>query len=690
MAEIQPGTILKSRYKIMQTLGHGGMGEVYLAEDQSLANQVAVKANHNLSAHTSAQFIREARLLASLKHPNLPRVIDYFIEDDSQYLVMDYVPGNDLRTLVEAKNSISVPLVLKWAEQLGNALNYLHNQNPPIYHRDVKPANIKVTPNGEVVLVDFGIAKTGDPSQETQTGAWGYTPGFAPPEQVSGLRTGPYSDQFSLAATLYYLLAGEPPVDSAQRMMGSAELVPISNQRKGIPDRVSNAVMKAMSIKPEERFTTVADFISALTSDSPIPDPSSTQKTVIGVMRKASPPASPVAPATPQSVLPPQPKKSGKLGWILGIAALVVLAGGFFLLSWLGVLGSKPANTNTPPAIVIVVTNEPVTTEPPAPTETSVPTETAQPSPTPTAEPEYLPLGGGGRVAFVSNRQADGFFQVWVMDVVQDDAGQILGINPQQVTFSEGNKSNPSWSPDGTKLLYSGLSTGIASNKKPFLDDIWLLDLTQPEAEPVDLTNKVGDDKYPAWSPNGKWIAWTSLGRDDQVPMLYIMNADGTEQRQLSTLVGERFAAWTLDSDYLMYVQIANDLKMLHMRDKFNSFLDDRKFDQFTVAGRLGLVWEPNVSLDGSMVAYSRIEGSRTNIFTAPFADRGSVITQLTNSGTDATPFWSPDTKWLLFMTKRDGDEEIYIMDSTGEQETNLTKFPSTDRDPAWQPVPLD
>lgn len=690
MTELQPGTILKSRYKILEQLGHGGMGEVYLAEDQSLANQVAVKANHNLSAHTSAQFIREARLLASLKHPNLPRVIDYFIEDESQYLVMDYVPGNDLRTLVEAKNAISVPLVIKWAEQLGNALNYLHNQNPPIYHRDVKPANIKVTPSGEVVLVDFGIAKTGDASQETQTGAWGYTPGFAPPEQVSGLRTGPYSDQFSLAATLYYLLAGAPPVDSAQRMMGSAELVPIKDLKKGMPEHVSNAIMKAMSIKPEERFTTVADFISALSSDTPIPDPSSTQKTIIGTARKASPPVTPGATPPAQVEQPVQPRKSSKLGLILGIVAVTVLVGGFFLLNSLGVFGGKTSAPTAPPNVVVVVTSESAATK--APTETVAPiaTETAQPSPTPTAEPNYIPLGAGGKVAFVSNRQADEYFQVWLMDVVQDEAGQILGVKPQQLTFSEGNKSNPSWSPDGKKLLYSGLSTGMGTNKKPFLDDIWMLDMTQPDAEPVNLTNKIGDDRYAAWSPNGKWIAWTSLGRDDQVPMLYIMNADGTEQRQLSTLVGERFATWTLDSDYLMYVQIANDLKMLHMRDKFNSFQDDRKFDVYTLAGRLGLVWEPNVSLDGTMVAYSRLEGSKTDIYTAPFADRGSVITQLTNSGTDATPFWSPDAKWLLFMTQRDGDEEIYIMDNTGEQETNLTRFPSSDRDPAWQPVPLD
>ena len=174
MATLESGTVLKSRYKIIDQLGAGGMGEVYLADDQTLENQVAIKANHNLNANATAQFIREARLLASLKQPNLPRVIDYFTENDSQFLVMDYIPGENFRTLVENKTTFTLAQVLSWADQLGNAITYLHTQNPPIYHRDIKPANIKLTPKGEVVLVDFGIAKTGDPSAETQSGAWAF------------------------------------------------------------------------------------------------------------------------------------------------------------------------------------------------------------------------------------------------------------------------------------------------------------------------------------------------------------------------------------------------------------------------------------------------------------------------------------------------------------------------------------
>ncbi|HRS75023.1 MAG TPA: serine/threonine-protein kinase, partial [Anaerolineaceae bacterium] len=400
MTDIDPGFILKSRYKVLDLLGKGGMGEVYLAEDQSLANQVAVKVNHNLSPNASAQFIREARLLASLKHPNLPRVIDYFTENDSQYLVMDFIPGENLRTIVEQKTPLSTPLILQWAEQLGNALSYLHSQNPPIYHRDIKPANIKITPKGEVILVDFGIAKTGEASQETLSGAWGYTPGYAPPEQVSGLRTGPYSDQFSLAATLYYLFAGKPPADSAKRMIGEEELNPLTQLNPTIPAHTASAIEKALSIKPEARFSTVQDFIVSLCNTSPIPDPSSSQNTLVGqrtvaAVGRGAPLVPPPSVAPPAQVAPALPaKKKSPLGWIigalavlgLGIAAVLVLRN----LSLRGTSSNEPPPTLTPMVIVITAqspeTPAPATEEPTA-AQNIEPTSTAEPLPAETEAP---------------------------------------------------------------------------------------------------------------------------------------------------------------------------------------------------------------------------------------------------------------------------------------------------------------
>jgi serine/threonine-protein kinase len=192
--ELEFNTLLKDRYLIEKQLGKGGMGTVYLATDKAVERKVAVKANLNPSTESTRQFEREARLLAALRHPNLPLVTDHFTLEDVQYLVMDFAPGDDLANLIKTEGAQSVDVVLEWAKQLGDALTYLHSQIPAVIHRDIKPGNIKITPKGQVILVDFGIAKASE-SGATTVGARGCTPGYAPPEQYGGASTGPYSDQ---------------------------------------------------------------------------------------------------------------------------------------------------------------------------------------------------------------------------------------------------------------------------------------------------------------------------------------------------------------------------------------------------------------------------------------------------------------------------------------------------------------
>ncbi len=437
---------------------------------------------------------------------------------------------------------------------MGSAITYLHTQNPPIYHRDIKPANIKLTPAGEVVLVDFGIAKTGDPSAETQSGAWAFTPGFAPPEQVSGMRTGPQSDQFSLASTLYYLLAGKAPADSTRRLMGEEELVSLKSFMPDTPEHVSAAIEKALSIKPDDRFTTVADFVAALRSPAPIPDPASAQKTVMGT--RPQPPAihtaAPSTPSIPPPAIPfsaeaPEKKKKSPVWFILGALILLgVLVGGFFALKSLGILGgSIPAQSSLPAPAVMVVVEEPTRTpqSQPSPQPTAEPT--SEPTPTITAAPVITAIGHGGKVAFVSNRQSDGYFQVWMMDVGTDQSGSYVTSNLEQITFSPGDKAKPSFSPDGKTLLFSGASTGFSNNGTPFAMDIWTLDLTTPDAQPVDISKRAADDLYAAWSPDGKWIAFTSYYREDKMPQLFIMSPQGYPQTRLSLGVAESYATWT-------------------------------------------------------------------------------------------------------------------------------------------------
>jgi serine/threonine protein kinase len=691
MATMEPGLILKSRYQVVEQLGKGGMGEVFLAQDESLDTKVAIKSNHNLSAHASAQFLREARLLASLKHPNLPRVIDYFTEDDSQYLVMDFIPGENLKELVEAKREITHAQVMKWASELSNALTYLHTQNPPIYHRDIKPANIKLTPNGEVVLVDFGIAKTGEASQETQTGAWAFSPGFAPPEQVSGMRTGPYSDQFSLAATLYYLIAKKPPADSARRLMGEEELVTLESIDRSLPAHFCTAITKALSIKPEARFSTVSDFFQALSSPSPIPDPASAQKTVIASGRSIPPQIHPTGSLPVQ--MPEIPKKrSSSIFMIIGLLLLVgVLVGGYFALNALGILGgNQPSSpvvdtTATIEAAAATLANQMIPTET---VEVSTPTETVTPTPEPVI---FTPLGKSNKVAFISNRQTDGYQQVWLMEVGIDGNDNLVAQNFQQLTFTAGDKSKPSWSPDGTKLIFSAPSNEYSPNGVPFADDIWMLDLTKPDQEPVDLSRMPGNDHFAAWSPNDKWIAFTSYYREDKTPQLFIMKPDGSNPKRLTELgYSESYAAWSPQGDFLYYIYATGALQVLQMRDQYQNFTTFRKFDQSSNEGRLGNVIEPNVSLDGNLLVYTHNFEGKTNIQTAVLADRGRTWAKVTNTGMDFAPCWSADAKWIVFTSRRDGDAEIYIIDREGGRPTNLTNLASNDTDPAWQPLPFN
>ncbi len=302
-------------------LGQGGMGAVYLAHDQNLDQKVAVKVNRDPSEQASKQFMKEAQLLAALHHPSLPRVIDYFVTEMDEILVMDYIPGVDLSALIKDQGAQPLDKVIPWIEQLGSALSYMHIQKPPVIHRDIKPGNIKLTPTGEVMLVDFGIAKASEISQMTATGATGYTPGFAPPEQMGGSRTGPYSDQYSLAATAYHLLSGRQPEDGVQRGLGKETLTPIRELNKRLPPHVETALSRGLSVRPQDRYKDIADFVKALKEPEYLP----TERPVIpGKTDRSS-----------------SGKKSPRRKtWILGLAggglilAILVVAG-YFNTSWL-------------------------------------------------------------------------------------------------------------------------------------------------------------------------------------------------------------------------------------------------------------------------------------------------------------------------------------------------------------------
>jgi formylglycine-generating enzyme required for sulfatase activity/serine/threonine protein kinase len=262
---LSPGQVLNQRYRIVKLLGQGGFGAVYRAWDINLERPRALKENLQLSSEAQRQFKREAQMLSDLTHANLPKVIDHFvIHGQGQYLVMEYVDGEDLQARLElAGGALPEAQTVEWISQVCEALAYLHRQTPPVIHRDVKPANIKVTPGGAARLVDFGIAKVFDPRHATTLGARAVSPGYSPQEQYGQGATDARTDIYALGATLYHLLTGQLPVESVERTLGAA-LPPPRSWNPQISPQVESAILKAMQPLPDERFQSVLEFQAAL------------------------------------------------------------------------------------------------------------------------------------------------------------------------------------------------------------------------------------------------------------------------------------------------------------------------------------------------------------------------------------------------------------------------------------------
>ncbi|MBA4383772.1 MAG: serine/threonine protein kinase [Anaerolinea sp.] len=286
---LKAGDTLRGRYRIRRIIGQGGMGSIYLTDDLRLeGRQCALKEvehdktlSGNLIKEARDQFLREATVLARLDHPNMPKVSDFFSIGQRDYLVMDFVPGKDLRTLmVETKEKdtfLSEGEVLNWSNQLADALVYLHHQNPPIVHRDIKPGNLKLTPNGVLKLVDFGLVKVLAPGEITITILQGQgTALYTPLEQYGGDigHTDVRSDIYAFGATLYHLLTGKAPADARQRFINPAVLTSIRPLNPSVSIRTEKAIFWAMSLHPDDRPGSVDEFRDALIGSRPVTIPS--------------------------------------------------------------------------------------------------------------------------------------------------------------------------------------------------------------------------------------------------------------------------------------------------------------------------------------------------------------------------------------------------------------------------------
>ncbi len=586
---LESGILLGGRYRIERVLGQGGMGAVYLAVDENLGTAVAVKENLNTSPESERQFKREATLLATLRHPNLPRVTDHFVLSGQQYLVMDFVEGEDLRERLAHGGAMALEDVVRWGSEICDALSYLHGRTPPVVHRDIKPGNIRLAPGDQAILVDFGIAKASGGDSKTTTAAIALTPGYAPPEQYGMGRTDGRSDLYALAATLYATLTGRTPPDSMERLLNNAELPRPEVFCPDLPQHIGDTLMRGLALKPAERFTDARAFKLALLGHAPAEahhDPAATvvaggampvlaaEPTVIARepttgSRAATGGTSPAATGPTATLVAPEPvhPPSGpaRPAWLIpaGIAAVLLVVVGGVALTWALSQGTRrDAQDPTATAQMIASVDDAIAAQTGATeveaTAASAPSDTAEPTLAPTVAPTEAPtaapteaaavasptvepvvtapVAAGPRIAFISNRDGQ-YYQVYTMAADGSDV--------RQVTTDATHKWSPdwqlgrlggvpgtqlAWSPDGTRLIYTAEVTAGGPV------DLWLINADG--TNPVNLTapDRAGrpneNDYQPVWCED-RTIFFTSIR--NQYPQIFTFSSDDRTPRNYST-----------------------------------------------------------------------------------------------------------------------------------------------------------
>ena len=340
------GTLFAGRYRVTRKLGGGGMADVYLAEDQELGRRVAVKILHERYANDEQfveRFRREATHAAGLSHPNIVSIFDRGETDGSYFIVMEYVEGRTLKELIRGRGPCPIPVAIAYTRQILSGLRYAHRNG--VIHRDIKPHNVIVDPEGVVKVTDFGIARAGA-SQMTEEGAIIGTAQYLSPEQARGAPVDQTSDLYSTGIVLYELLtaevpfSGDTPVEIAMKHLSEIPNPP-SDLRAEVPDDLDNVVLRALSKEPADRYQSAAAMdadLETVAHGGHVPLETAEAATVVlagGRVVDSTGATQVTRRARPGDAPPfdPTRKRRGPVWpWLVGLGALIALAiAGFFL-----------------------------------------------------------------------------------------------------------------------------------------------------------------------------------------------------------------------------------------------------------------------------------------------------------------------------------------------------------------------
>ena len=645
------GQVIHNRYRISEVLASGGMGTIYRARDESLGIEVALK--EFLPGKISIEHQRRnTALIAGLNHPAIPRVTDSFItESDSQILVMDYIPGDDLRSLVAKNGPLAIGAAINITATIGSALQFLHKQNPPVIHQDVKPGNIRITPDGKAVLVDFDLAaELIDTHSGQTTNDQGLTPGFAAPEQYNRMAT-PASDQYSLAATLFYLVTGVVLPDGISRASGNSDLPEQAVSRISID--LQTCLKKALQINPIDRYSDVQSFIDALSAFA---------RTNPGL--KSS--------STTRNTMPlPRKKMNNWIAASLGFAAALVLLiiAGWFLIN-------QNSRIVVPPPVNDLETPIPPTEMPAPVLEVVTATETAVISPTPLpAAPDRnkpTPLGGlSGTFAYASEKT--GLPQIYIGSTTSGKSTQITNV-------SEG-ACQPEWSPDGMRLAFISPcppKVELTGKQEPYSGS-GLFILAVIDGQIIPIPSPPGGDIEPAWSPDGSKIAYTSIRSN--YPQIFIFDIESENTTQITdTTGGNKQPAWSSDGKQLAFSSYRKGSWQIWVTSPDGS--NPLPFSVQNNGAAFSADWSP----DGKTIVFSQTNSLRLVSRSTSYENAQEVVLNPRLTGA-ANPDISPDGRWILFDSKIGGNYQVYRISINGSGAESLTPGDEISYHPVWKPV---
>lgn len=693
---LTPDSILNGRYRIISILGQGGMGAVYRAEDVHLRTPIAVKENLFLTSEYSRQFEREATIMARLRHPHLPRVRDFFDSPgQGQYLVMDFIEGEDLRQRIERLGVIPEMDTILIGVAICEAIQYLHTRIPPIIHRDIKPGNIKITPEGEVYLVDFGLAKMVFGNQATTTGARAMTPGYSPPEQYGTARTDARSDIYSLGATLYAAITGKIPEDGLTRATEKASLTPIRRHIPRVNPELAEIIERALEIDPEDRYQSGEEMRHDLLEAGEMSNLMVSPPTISAPPDFALPPVEDLldggssSPFGKPSATSRNTRRRWNRFWKRNGVAVLSTAGVFLaiiLLLFVIQPGAKApivASESSPTASATLekFTSIPQVTE----TQEIAPTPDQQPSPViPSPTATSLVAGPGTasqpQIMFSSNRT--GIPQLWLMN--SDGSNQV-----QQTNMPDG-ACKPNWAPDGMRVAF--ISPCMEDRDIYVGSRIYILNLSDQTISPLPVDPSPEGDFDPAWSPDGKKIAFAS-GRSG-VTQIYSYNLEtGTLARLTNTRTTEIQPSWSSNGSQIAYVHWIVYSQIWVMSNT------GAKPIQFSMSGEINNFW-PIWSPNNDRIYFGQKQSSAplTYITTMRYEDRGtfkSIKIPSRSPASGAQPIaeisLSSNGEWFTFKSWPDGvNHDIYTMDANGANWSRLTTDPGYDFAPAWRPMPAN